>query len=114
MAFVDRQRALEEDNRGEVLRHGQTEHRRVEGARGANTASEDDRVRVVAPHVVAANREIVARNYLASDRSLIAPGRHATVIQLNAGSESAFEPWSRLVPREECEYARLTKMPGSL
>jgi RND superfamily putative drug exporter len=49
--------------------------------------------------VHAAATDVGAQNYLTGDRSLVAPSRHATVIQLNAPSDSSIEPVVSLVKK---------------
>ena len=49
--------------------------------------------------VHAAATEVGVQNYLAGDRSLVAPSRHATVIQLNAPSDSSIKPVVTLVKK---------------
>ncbi|HEX7525792.1 MAG TPA: MMPL family transporter, partial [Gaiellaceae bacterium] len=49
--------------------------------------------------VRAAATDVGAQNYLGGDRSLVAPSRHATVIQLNAPSDSSIEPVVSLVKK---------------
>jgi putative drug exporter of the RND superfamily len=48
-------------------------------------------------HAVATDVGVL--NYLAGDRSLVAPSRHATVIQLNAPSDSSIKPVVTLVKK---------------
>jgi RND superfamily putative drug exporter len=49
--------------------------------------------------VHAAATDVGVQNYLAGDRSLVAPSRHATVIQLNAPSDSSIKPVVTLVKK---------------
>jgi uncharacterized membrane protein YdfJ with MMPL/SSD domain len=49
--------------------------------------------------VHAAATDVGVQNYLAGDRSLVAPSRHATVIPLNAPSDSSIEPLVSLVKK---------------